>query len=985
VSEGGWPSQLQAGSLWSEEDPLFTAPDGHPFDADEGLRYDEGALLGRGGMGRVVTVWDRRLEREVAMKVSVTRGPGDDPVLLARLTHEAWITSRLDHPGIVPVFDAGRRADGQLFYTMRLVRGRTLTQAIAAGGDPAPLLRSFLAVCEAVAYAHSMQVVHRDLKPDNIMLGGFGETQVMDWGLAVRLDEMAERRGGAVGTPGFMAPEQGRGAMAAPPADVFSLGQILALFATDADRPEIAAIVTRATDADPDRRYPSARELAEDVRRYLDGRRVAAHEYTAWELLGRLVQQWKAPLVAALAVLVAAGVALGFAFAETAAERDRARAAERQSRETLAQSLELHALQALEQSQFGEAEVLATEAGLARDSPLARGVRSLTAAFDGVRQLRHWKLPNGCDAVPAPSGSAAICLFQDRLEAWAWTEAGGERRWSLPKTARLAGFIGANEQWVLAVVTDKGSTGLLLDAATGRVQASGLMGLRDRGFFRASGALTPISRGADWASAEAGAILHHKVYGAHVLHQTGGLSGDGRRLVLMALPNRLFLGAPADLASLAPIKVDLTPFAKATVVVPSNDGRWIWSGSVEGRLRRWDLQTNQFVEAHDTPFGMIRHLEPSPDDTFAAVAGDRGGVALWDLVRRQMSVRLPASAGGRPVWSPQGKLHVGARGGVWTYAVGIEHAPIETAESGFTSLRFLGSALLATTNGVSGRTVGGRGTWHLPSRGVIIKDGDTTSDGRYLATGQRAPNELWLVDPQRQEVRAVAEYSASRRVVVLNHGWFLMTTWVSAYLVGKLQGDSAVIERHDVEFVYKDLERSPDRQFAVMLAERSGEFAVFEARPGGPTLVQTGKLPGAIAAAISNGGGLMAFTTGDRVVLAQRDGTVIAELREGAAMAPLMEIELSPDGQWVAVGDRSGYLRVWNTRTHALAVSLPAHQERIAALTFNDDGSLLASGGWDDRIRVWRTQAWAETPAAAARAASRWGLTWQQALRWADR
>ena len=159
----------------------------HPFTIDDADRYDRGGLLGAGGMGRVFTARDRRLNREVALKeVTVSAGrSGAD-----RLAQEAWITAQLEHPNIVPVHDAGTDAEGTPWYTMRLIRGRTLHDVLD-GADRATrlgTLRHVLAACEAVAYAHSRGIIHRDLKPQNILVGGFGETQVADWGLARPLD-----------------------------------------------------------------------------------------------------------------------------------------------------------------------------------------------------------------------------------------------------------------------------------------------------------------------------------------------------------------------------------------------------------------------------------------------------------------------------------------------------------------------------------------------------------------------------------------------------------------------------------------------------------------------------------------------------------------------------------------------------------------------------------------------------------------------------
>ncbi|TNF32884.1 MAG: serine/threonine protein kinase, partial [Deltaproteobacteria bacterium] len=200
----------------------------------EGARYAEISPLAEGGMGRVALVLDRRLNRQVALK----RPRATTAAARARLEQEAAITAQLEHPNVVAVHDAGEDAEGA-YYTMRLVRGRSLEEAL----EGAPLaerlgtLRHFLAACEGVAFAHSVGILHRDLKPHNVMVGEFGETQVVDWGVArpigaadattwraVLPDGPAETVAGeVVGTPAYMSPEQTRpGAALDRRADVWS-------------------------------------------------------------------------------------------------------------------------------------------------------------------------------------------------------------------------------------------------------------------------------------------------------------------------------------------------------------------------------------------------------------------------------------------------------------------------------------------------------------------------------------------------------------------------------------------------------------------------------------------------------------------------------------------------------------------------------------------------------------------------------------------
>jgi serine/threonine protein kinase len=151
--------------------------------------------VGRGGMGVVYRAWDARLERDVAVKF-LQGGVVTDPSVAQRFRHEARVTAQLQHPGIPPVHEVGELPDGRPFLAMKLVAGRTLAELLRDRPDPTHdrgrLVAAFEAVCQAVGYAHSRGVIHRDLKPANIMVGAFGEVQVMDWGLAKNLSDQGQ-------------------------------------------------------------------------------------------------------------------------------------------------------------------------------------------------------------------------------------------------------------------------------------------------------------------------------------------------------------------------------------------------------------------------------------------------------------------------------------------------------------------------------------------------------------------------------------------------------------------------------------------------------------------------------------------------------------------------------------------------------------------------------------------------------------------------
>jgi eukaryotic-like serine/threonine-protein kinase len=176
--------------------PPGTAP-AHDAPAADGGRYRVLRSHARGGLGEVFVALDTEVGREVALK-EIQDEFADDPASQGRFLREAEVNGRLEHPAIVQVYGLGRHADGRPYYVMRLIRGETLDaaarrfhEADRPGRDPGEralalrqLLGQFVAVCNAVAYAHSRGVLHRDIKPANVMLGKFGETLLVDWGLA---------------------------------------------------------------------------------------------------------------------------------------------------------------------------------------------------------------------------------------------------------------------------------------------------------------------------------------------------------------------------------------------------------------------------------------------------------------------------------------------------------------------------------------------------------------------------------------------------------------------------------------------------------------------------------------------------------------------------------------------------------------------------------------------------------------------------------
>jgi len=436
-----------------------------PFETP-GRYAEEETEIGRGGIGRVVVRRDVLLGREVAVKELLpefqpSRG-SEAKDIAERFLTEAKVTARLEHPGIVPVYELGRRADGSLYYSMKRVRGRTLEQALddcASLSDRLTLMQHVLDVVQTLAYAHSHGVIHRDLKPGNVMVGEFGETQVLDWGLArVRgvndigptgerlqvispndslaglLPIAATMAGQLLGTPAYMSPEQAAGENASVDerSDVWCLGAILFEVLTgrqlfeaqdvkgmleavkvapvrrvrqvEPEAPKgLADVADRALQRDPEKRFSSAVEMAEALEYALRKPTVA----------GRPVGVALA-FAGAFAALVLAVISL----INAQRDADTARSFAEDTHATAARNegalVARLAREELEKRDYARADALARQALSAtragEGDPLARGVLALLEG--AARPVLRWESGTpGCSGVAAERGMVACPTF----------------------------------------------------------------------------------------------------------------------------------------------------------------------------------------------------------------------------------------------------------------------------------------------------------------------------------------------------------------------------------------------------------------------------------------------------------------------------------------------------------------------------------------------------------------------------------------------
>ncbi|MCF6287415.1 MAG: serine/threonine-protein kinase, partial [Candidatus Hydrogenedentes bacterium] len=350
-----------------------------PAVAEHEGRYEMVREFAKGGMGKISLVHDTHLGRDVALKQLLQSHimPGTEAgapttailtiPIIARFLQEARITGQLEHPSIIPVYELGYRADGSLYYTMKLIRGQSMHDFLKEAktlNDRLPLLTHFLDLCQAISYAHSRGVIHRDLKPMNLMIGEFGETVVIDWGIAkVRGEDDIHARGleatvtamrvssaeatakpmygQTIGSPYFMPAEQamGRTDLIDERSDIYSLGAVLYTILSgkmpyagnnvrefmgkvgqvepkpvrmlEPDvRPELAAICHKAMALVPENRYQSAKELTEEIQKYLSGGMVDAYTYSSVEMAKRFIKKHKKAL-AVVAVFIVSAVGFG--------------------------------------------------------------------------------------------------------------------------------------------------------------------------------------------------------------------------------------------------------------------------------------------------------------------------------------------------------------------------------------------------------------------------------------------------------------------------------------------------------------------------------------------------------------------------------------------------------------------------------------------------------------------------------------------------
>jgi len=604
----------------------------------------------KGGLGQVSVALDEELHREVALKEIQARHAGH-PENRARFVLEAEITGRLEHPSIVPVYGLGQYADGRPFYAMRFIKGDSLKEAVAhfhqadvPGRDPGErtlalrkLLGRFLDVCNAIAYAHSRGVLHRDLKPGNIMLGQYGETLVVDWGLAKSIGRGEGARdseeptlrpasasgsadtqaGTAIGTPQYMSPEQaaGRLDLLGPASDVYSLGATLYAVLTgrspcegkdveevlrqvrrgDVTRPRqlkaevpaaLEAICLKAMSLEPEARYGSPRALADDVEHWLADEPVSAWA-EPWTVRTRRWLGRHRTVVTATAAAVLVAVALVIA-------------ALARTNEDLAKTNEKTALKALEErDRFFKSEKLLNQ--LQRIQLTTHNPEWSSKAWDLARQVAKIRQ----DDVVRDKAAATLAGI-DASPKMVFSEFG-------------ASFVAFDPQGKRLVM------GGLSDAKNGSDLAGAKLwdGATDKVIHLQEGGIGLIAFCADGTLLQFGPDL--KEPGILIMRN---LSGEQLpKLFKMPVGAKLLRST----ALLPPL--GMTPdgkLAAAAVLLPGG----------QGKVLLWDERSGKLLKEFATK---ARAIAFSPDGARLAAGAEDGAVTVWSLPDGEEVATLRAS------------------------------------------------------------------------------------------------------------------------------------------------------------------------------------------------------------------------------------------------------------------------------------------------------------------------------------------------------
>jgi WD40 repeat protein/tRNA A-37 threonylcarbamoyl transferase component Bud32 len=918
----------------------------------------------RGGLGEVFVAQDQELNREVAIKEIQERYAGN-PESRARFLREAEITGGLEHPGIVPVYGLGAYPDGRPFYAMRFIKGASLKDAIehehfhdkqaADEGERTiefrKLLGRFVDVCNAIAYAHSRGVLHRDLKPGNIMLGKYGETLVVDWGLAkpverpeaaTDLDEHTLRpssasgsaetqAGSAIGTPQYMSPEQaaGRLDLLGPASDVYSLGATLYCLLTgkapfegkdvgavlqqvrrgDFPKPRriqtdvppaLEAICLKAMALEPKDRYAVPRALADDIEHWLADEPVSAW-VEPWTVKGR---RWvgrhrvlftgaaAAALVGLVSLLIATGL-LTAANENLVEAKDKADEQKRKA-EGLAIAMEQErdrAAQALAISTTNLALNRLNERNLALAQELLEEVPS-RFRWGGWHYLKKQVAGSYCTLYGHVGAIRNVAFSPDGLQLASAGQDKMVKVWDVKNGQEILTLRG-HKVGIKSVIFSP--DGLLL-ASAGEDQTVKI-----------------------WDATSGREVRTLRGHTSTV--SSVSFSSDGLLLASASEDETVKLW---DVKSGQEVRTLRGHTNIVTSVAFSPDGLLLASAAVDGTVKLWNSKTGQTVRtlsAHD-PAGTanaIRSVAFSPDGLLLATANDDQTVKLWDAHGGQEVRTLRTHTGlvTSVAFSPDGVLLASA-GYDNTVKVGDTKSGQEIV------------ILRGHTNAVLGVT--------FSPDGQLLAS--ASSDGTVKLWNARSSQHIRALWGHNGPVTSVA---FSPDGVLLASGSYDTTVklWDS-----KSGQENRTLRGHDS--VVLGLTFSPD---GLLLASASGDrtLKLWDVKSGKEIRTFRGHASAVFCVTFSADGHLLASGGGDNTVKLWETKSG-KEIGSSYQSDPVSSVVFSADGRLLASGSGNGTIGLWDAKSGKAIQTFNAHAGGVRALSFS---VLLASAGHDNTVKLW--------------------------------
>ena len=965
-----------------------TAPE--PLDGasspDRAARYEKIALIGEGGMGRVWLGWDTVIERNIAIKEPNHEA---SPRLVERLQREVLITAKLDHPGVVAVHDIVHDEEARPLFVMALLRGQTLAalleesmhQPIEHRPSRERLIHHLIDVCEIVSHAHLRGVLHRDLTPRNIIIEDNGTTRLIDWGLAITLDD-ARRGPGAAGTPGYMSPEQRAGAPLDARSDVWALGALLytILFHQSPSAPPehtpssaIEAICFKAMRAEPEERYANARQMVDDLMRWFEGRRVEAQHMTSWQMARWLFTRHQRTILIGMSILLLTSTILGgsamfsmrearrakLAESQALMERQRARAASAQaSKQAIvarrsSRDLSLRAvMKALEDGDILEAEKMLEQAEAIAHGPRTMGLR-MQLALISKPELEYVRELDFCAGrrILTREPLLQICqLDTTRFEAWranrrVWVQDISRSMHDLKEANRLK-ELRVNDDQIVVRLTLRGA--LSIDLKTGEVRVI----TREQVRF-ASTQHTDFLEMATlkWIDHDAAPPCTTQLIHAYRIKATKGAPGD---FIYLCQSGEAWREDPRTGARTRIYQGDRSSAHYHVYIAPRDEH---WFASSDGTL--WPMD---HYERRVELGGPLKRMFAIPHTTYIA-AQTWGG--SWRVLETRQGDWITSFERDVEDLQPSstGLLQVSTHGRIELWSLPSDQIMRRyKGAHGFTDVAWSldGRTLGATSSGAQIHHVFPFEDTYIPplTHGRdVMKSLTPLEEGGFIAVNtmpdEQAPHGLLRFDIVGDRIEPhVLEPDArdrahGRRVEMLANQDVLMLSSGNT-LVGKhkkpVEEGGYENETFDEQGSFHDLDADGSRTRALA----TGRFTVRFFRDGAHTH-DIPAPPGSNYGTIAEDG-RYALITRDTLFIQARDGTP----QHAIAMPTRpMSLEWRPWSDQIFTGHLDGSVRAWDAVTGELLAELWPHKGLVSSITFSPDNTILTTASWDTTVRLF--------------------------------